>query len=284
MNLFRIIVLINILLFYCGRGFSQEEAGNRYVVRSTLWGLGVSNIFDTYLSPLEYKGPEMRFMHERMRMTGLMDGKVSTQSIIQFNISQTKNISKTARSYTGMMNWSYAMHYQHRASDNFKILFGPMIDTNLGFIYNTRNSNNPAQAKAYLSLDASAMAIYKLKIKNYPIIARYQMNLPVMGMAFSPEYGQSYYEIFSLGHHGRNVLFTSFHNAPSLRQILTLDFPLGKSLIRMGYLCDIQQFRLNNLKSHMYSHNFMIGFVRSFFLVSGKNRGKVNISLNPFLF
>lgn len=284
MNLFRIIVLINILLFYCGRGFSQEEAGNRYVVRSTLWGLGVSNIFDTYLSPLEYKGPEMRFMHERMRMTGLMDGKVSTQSIIQFNISQTKNISKTARSYTGMINWSYAMHYQHRASDNFKILFGPMIDTNLGFIYNTRNSNNPAQAKAYLSLDASAMAIYKLKIKNYPIIARYQMNLPVMGMAFSPEYGQSYYEIFSLGHHGRNVLFTSFHNAPSLRQMLTLDFPLGKSLIRTGYLCDIQQFRLNNLKSHMYSHNFMIGFVRSFFLVSGKNRGKVNNSLNPFLF
>lgn len=284
MNLFRIIVLINILLFYCGRGFSQEETGNRYVVRSTLWGLGVSNIFDTYLSPLEYKGPEMRFMHERMRMTGLMDGKVSTQSIIQFNISQTKNISKTARSYTGMINWSYAMHYQHRASDNFKILFGPMIDTNLGFIYNTRNSNNPAQAKAYLSLDASAMAIYKLKIKNYPIIARYQMNLPVMGMAFSPEYGQSYYEIFSLGHHGRNVLFTSFHNAPSLRQMLTLDFPLGKSLIRTGYLCDVQQFKLNNLKSHMYSHNFMIGFVRSFFLVSGKNRGKVNISLNPFLF
>ena len=84
-----------------------------------------------------------------------------------------------------------------------------MIDLNGGFIYNLRNSNNPAQAKAYGSIDASAMAIYKFKIGNYPLVLRYQANLPLMGLMFSPEYGQSYYEIFSLGHGGKNILFTS---------------------------------------------------------------------------
>ena len=283
MSRLRIIVTISILLSLCSGILAQSRVdGDRYIVRSNLFGIGVANVFDTYLSPLEYKGPEFRFMHERMRMTGIMNGNVSSQSIVQFNVSSAKNISKSANSYSGMFNWSYALHYQYKVNKDFKLLFGPMLDTNVGFIYNTRNSNNPAQAKAYMSFDASAMAIYKLRIKNYPITARYQIHLPVLGTAFSPEYGQSYYEIFTLGHRGKNVLFTSLHNAPSFRQLLTFDFPIGNSLIRTGYLCDIQQFKLNNLKSHFYSHNFMIGFVRNFFLVSGKNRNKVSDSLNPF--
>ena len=276
------IIFTGILLLYSSGILAQNEGTGNYTVRSTLFGAGMSNVFDTYLSPLEYKGPELRFMHERMRMTGIMNRRFSTQSIVQFNVSSTQNISKSAKSYSGMLNWSYALHYQHRINDDFKLLFGPMADVNMGFVYNTRNSNNPAQAKAYMSLDASAMAIYKLRIRNYPVVARYQMNIPLAGIAFSPEYGQSYYEIFSLGHSGRNVLFTSLYNAPSFRQMLTLDFPLGRTLIRTGYLCDIQQFKLNNIKSHMYSHCFMIGFVRNFFLVSGKNRMNVSESLNPF--
>ena len=282
MNMLRAIIFTGILLLSSSGILAQNEVTGNYTVRSTLFGAGVSNVFDTYLSPLEYKGPELRFMHERMRMAGIMNRRFSTQSIVQFNVSSTQNISKSAKSYSGLLNWSYALHYQYRINDDFKLLFGPMADVNIGFVYNTRNSNNPAQAKAYMSLDASAMAIYKLKIGNYPVVARYQMNIPFAGVAFSPEYGQSYYEIFSLGHGGRNVLFTSLYNAPSFRQMLTLDFPLGRTLIRTGYLCDIQQFKLNNIKSHMYSHCFMIGFVRNFFLVSGKNRMNVSESLNPF--
>lgn len=114
------------------------------------------------------------------------------------------------------------------------------------------------------------------------MVVRYQANLPFMGVMFSPEYGQSYYEIFSLGHGGRNVLFTSFHNAPSLRQMLTLDFPVGKTIMRAGYLCDIQQAKVNNLKSHFYSHNFMIGFVRNFHMIRGKNRISLPSKVTPF--
>lgn len=282
MNRIKFIITMCILLLCGSRIFAQNVNGDKYVMRSTLLGTGISNVFDTYLSPLEYKGPELRFMHERMHMTGVMDGKVSTQSVVQLNLAYTKNISKTAKSYAGMFNWTYAMHYQYKVNNDLKLLFGPMLDVNAGFVYNNRNSNNPAQAKAYVSFDASAMAIYKFRIKHCPMTVRYQINLPVLGVAFSPEYGQSYYELFSLGHGGRNVLFTSFHNAPSFRQMLTLDFPVGKSVIRTGYLCDIQQFKLNNLKSHMYSHNFMIGFVRSFYMISGKIRNRVSESFNPF--
>lgn len=264
---------------------AQEDSlrATRYVMRSTLFGVGHSNVFETYLSPLEYTGTEVRFLHESMRMTRLLGGKVSGQSLIQVNASYNKNISQTAEMYAGLVNWSYALHYQFRMNDDkLKILVGPMLDLNGGVVYNRRNSNNPAQAKAYGGLGASGMLIYKFRIARYPLTVRYQANLPLLGVMFSPEYGESYYEIFSLGNGGRNVVFTSLHNNPSLRQMVTLDFPIRNVTMRMGYVCDIQQSKVNNLKSHAYSHDFMIGFVRNLYLLRGKNRISMPLKVTPF--
>ena len=264
---------------------AQEDSlrATRYVMRSTLFGVGHSNVFETYLSPLEYTGTEVRFLHESMRMTRLLGGKVSGQSLIQVNASYNKNISQTAEMYAGLVNWSYALHYQFRMNDDkLKILVGPMLDLNGGVVYNRRNSNNPAQAKAYGGLGASGRLLYKFRIARYPLTVRYQANLPLLGVMFSPEYGESYYEIFSLGNGGRNVVFTSLHNNPSLRQMVTLDFPIRNVTMRVGYVCDIQQSKVNNLKSHAYSHDFMIGFVRNLYLLRGKNRISMPLKVTPF--
>ncbi|GAA6346678.1 hypothetical protein CE91St6_02540 [Phocaeicola dorei] len=251
-------------------------------MRATLYGVGFTNILDTYLSPMEYTGPEIRILRESMRMTKLMNGNVSVQSLFQANLSLTENKAETSNEMSGMVNWNYALHYQFRLTENLKILAGPMLDLNGGFIYNMRNSNNPAQAKAYVNLAASGMVIYRFHIGNYPLIARYQANLPVMGVMFSPEYGQSYYEIFSLKNGGKNVLFTSLHNQPSLRQLVTLDFPIRSVNMRFGYLCDIQQAKVNNLKSHIWSHAFMIGFVKNFYLLKGKNKVAMPSRVSPY--
>lgn len=263
---------------------AQEDSlkATRYVMRSTLIGAGKANVFDTYLSPIEYEGPGVRLMHESMRMTRLMDGKVSLQSLLQVNFSYTKNPSKTGKMYAGLVNWNYALHYQFRIDDRLKILFGPMLDLNGGFIYNVRNSNNPAQAKAYANIDASAMLIYKFKIAGYPMAVRYQANLPLLGAMFSPEYGESYYEMFSLGNDGKHVVFTSLHNNPSLRQMLTLDIPVRRLVMRVGYVCDLQQAKVNSLKTHVYSHDFMVGFVKNIYLLKGKRKVSMPHNITPY--
>ena len=92
------------------------------------------------------------------------------------------------------------------------------------------------------------MAIWNLRIKNYPLTLRYQVNLPLMGVMFSPHYGQSYYEIFSLGNSSGVVKFTSLHNQPSLRQMLTADFPMGRAKMRFAYIWDAQQSHVNDIK------------------------------------
>ena len=93
-----------------------------------------------------------------------------------------------------------------------------------------------------------------------------------MGVMFSPHYGQSYYEIFSLGNSSGVVKFTSLHNQPSLRQMLTADFPVERAKIRLGYIWDTQQSKVNDIKTHTYSHVFMVGFVKDLYLLRNKRK------------
>ena len=254
-----------------GNGTDSLQA-TRYVTRATMYGVGYTNVFDTYLSPQEYKGIEFRISRETMRMTTLGDGNVSVQNFFQANLAYTHNRVDNNNTFAGLVNWNYGLHYQFRITDNFKLLAGGMGDFNGGFVYNLRNTNNPASARAYINLDVSGMAIWNLRIKNYPLTLRYQVNLPLMGVMFSPHYGQSYYEIFSLGNSSGVVKFTSLHNQPSLRQMLTADFPVGRAKMRFAYIWDAQQSHVNDIKTHTYSHVFMVGFVKELYLLKNKRK------------
>ena len=176
---------------------AQEDSlkASRYLMRATLYGVGYSNVYDTYLSPQEYKGMDFRVTRETMRMTTLFDGNVSAQNFFQANLSYTHNRADNNNTFAGLVNWNYGLHYQFRITENFKLLAGGLADFNGGFVYNLRNTNNPASAKAYINLDASGMAIWHVKVKNVPLTLRYQLNVPVAGVLFSPNYGQSYYSI-----------------------------------------------------------------------------------------
>lgn len=261
-------------ILFCLNGVISAQTdslqANRYITRATSYGVGHTNILDTYLSPQDYRGIEGRMMRESMKMTKLFNGRVSSQNLFQANVAYTHNQADNNNAFSGLINWNYGLHYQFRVTENLKLLAGGMSDVNFGFIYNLRNSNNPASAKAYINLAASGMAIYRFKIKRYPIAVRYQANIPFVGVMFSPNYGQSYYEIFSLGNHDGIVKLTSFKNQPAIRQQLSVDLPVHYYKVRLSYLCDIQQANVNLIKSHTYSNIFMIGLVKDVYLVRNK--------------
>ena len=94
------------------------------------------------------------------------------------------------------------------------------------------------------------MAIYKLCLWNRIFTLRYQANIPFLGLMFSPNYGQSYYEIFSLGNYDHNICLTNTFQAFSINQLFSLDIPIYNALLRIGYLGSIQQNQINNLKQH----------------------------------
>lgn len=246
----------------------SEEKNNPYPVNEgTLVGVGGHNLKDTYLSPgknMNYTGVGLRILNERMKVVRLANYNVSRQQILNVDIAFTDNPTETATNFAGFIDYSLGYHYRFKPLPQLKILAGSSIRGMGGLIYNTRNGNNPTSAKADIDLNLSFMTIYGLNIGDYPLTFCYQMELPFLGVFFSPHYGQSYYEIFNLGNYSGVVKANSFHNKFSIRNYLTIDFPIRHITVRAGYLHSYYYTDVNNLQTHILSHSFVIGLVKEF--------------------
>jgi hypothetical protein len=261
-------VIVCCLLLPCN---AQETIPLSY--QSTLIGWGKTKVYDTYLSPLQYSGNNLGLIHERMKMTGLFNGNVSVQHLFNLEASETKNRSGTATDYTGSLEYGFGMHYRFKPVHSLQIFAGLQADGLFGGIYNTRNGNNPATAKVNVNLNLSGMAAYRFQLKNQPVQLRYQLNVPFIGVLFSPEFGQSYYEI-GLGVPADLVHFASFHNQLAMRNLFSIEFPFERCTLRLAYMNWIYETRVNDLDTRILSNSVYIGISKNFFTVSGKKNNK----------
>lgn len=253
--------ILPIISLFLPLAISAQGESPTKVTRSTMIGIGGMNRLDTYLSPIDYKGTSLRFISSVMREHKC---EWDMQYTYEGNIDYTSNPSDNANQIAGSFDFTYAlMHRWEMLDGRLKLRAGGMGTLDIGFAYNMRNSgNNPAQGYASLSLGGEGMASYTFPLWHRSFIVSYEARLPLLGIAFSPNYGQSYYEMFSLGNYDHNIVMTSIAT-PSLRQMVALDVPLTeKAALRLGYLADIRQGKPNNLKQHIYSNSFIIGVTR----------------------
>ncbi len=241
--------------------------GARPVERATMYGLGWANEYDTYLSPQEYRGIEFRLSRESLRRTPWGGGRWVRQTFFQGYANYTHNHVDNNNALGALVNWNWGLLRDFPVADGLRLQAGGLADLSGGFLWNFRNGNNPANARAAVAVDAAVGAVWDFRLRQVPFRLRYQLDVPLIGAMFSPHYGQSYYEIFSQGHAKGVVRFTSLHNRPSWRHRLSLDFPVGRARMRFTYLWDVQQAEVNHLRTHAYSHVFMVGFVKRFTLI-----------------
>ena len=108
---------------------------------------------------------------------------MSVQNLFQANIGYTHNRADNNNTFAGLVNWNYGLHYQFRITENFKLLAGALADINGGFVYNLRNTNNPASARAFINLDASGMAIWHISSAIFSaiyLVAAAEADVPIM--------------------------------------------------------------------------------------------------------
>lgn len=248
---------------------SQEKTDSfslKSVNQSTLFGIGKAFLNDTYLSPLKYSGTSMSLLHERIQGTSFFNEKLLLQQQFQLQIAITENPTATASEYYGNIYYTITGFYPLLKTTDFRLYGGGGWEASLGGIYNARNSNNPGSLKVSTNLNLSAMALYNWRIFTF----RWQLSTPVSGMFFSPEYGHSYYEIFSLGNNKGTIHFGSFHNQPALRNYFTVDVPVGNVTLRTGYLGNYYKTNVNELTTRIISHQFMIGLAAESLNFGGK--------------
>lgn len=275
-----------LIVFFLGTtlpALAQTEEAYHSVNEGTIIGVGGYNLKDTYLSPgedMKYGGWGLRVLNERMKLLKLADGQISRQQIFSVDVATSTNPASTANNLAGFVDYTLAYHYRFQVLPELKILTGASAHGMLGFIYNTRNGNNPASAKMDIDLNISALAIYSFQIKDYPLTIRYQMEIPFSGVLFSPHKLQSYYEIFSQGNTSGIIKYNSFHNKFAIKNYLTIDFPIASYTVRAGYLGSYYYTDVNDIQSHIISNSFMIGIVKEFVSFGGKraqrNANKLN--------
>ena len=230
---------------------------------------GAANSLDTYLSPLTYRGTELRFTSQTVHNR---PGRNWTYSLTH----GLRLARETMRTNDGVRlegGYDFSYSWQRKIVNRtvgywgrLMVTAGAGVDATVGFRYNAQNSNNPAQAEAAVCFTPAMAADWRFFLvspksgRRRALGLRYEAAVPLVGMMFSPAFGQSYYEIFSRGNYDHNLCTIWVGNAPSLRQRLLFNFKLLKRHFFIGYEGDYRQARVNDIKYHRYTNAAVLGW------------------------
>lgn len=234
--------------------------------------LGISGVaqWDTYLSNERYHGGGLTLASQISRPTHWMQRRLYVQHLTQGNLAIAEPRSDKHKTINGFFHWQVAWLYHFLGSKEsgskergWELNAGGGVQTRLGFVYNTLGGNNPASARAAVNIIVSGQARYHFGLWHKPFTAALQADVPLTGLFFTPDYGQSYYEIFSLGHYSHNVQMANPFRAFQANMLLTLDCHLkARTALRVGYQGQFMQSKANGLKTQDFYHNVLVGFVR----------------------
>ncbi len=267
---FCIVLLLFCALALCGAKaqsvrlpFATTDSLCHVKTTLTEWGVGGANLLDTYLSPLTYTGTDFAINHHTERLAHWGKGRVTVNAQYGGHYAYVQSPTDDGKDFDAELTLSGGWHYNWRPTNHWRLAIGGLLELSGGFTYNTRNSNNPAQGRLGTALLASGVAEYYFRFFKKRATVRLQLDGQLAGVQFSPEYGQSYYEIFSLGHTNGIIHFTHPGNCPSARTQLHVVLPIKRSNISVGYQADIRQSKLGGLKRHAWRNVLMIGYVRN---------------------
>lgn len=245
--------------------------------KSTDWqlGLGLGYVYDDYLSPLPHQGNSLLFSYGTAQP--LNWGLPKTQGLTFEDAKWTNQFSFSVNPiYSKSQAGSRMLHGNADIRDNLirKIVHQPDWSASIGgFLalggggrYCLVNGNNPASLDLYLDLGVTALTDYRFSLLNKPMKLTYQGSLSLSGIAFSPEYAESYYEIFYLGNETNILKYTQPLNNQHWRQQLSLDIPLSrrKSSLRLNLRNDGHVTLYNNIRTRVLSTHFSAGYIRYF--------------------
>lgn len=233
----------------------------RYVRSGGVVGIGfMPTCFDTYLSPNRYAGLLIDVGLEQWHRANRGDGRLFVQTFSHTTVG-LGTCAVSSSELLAMEDLSYALPWQWYENDWLRLYAGGEAQMRLGGIWNTRNSNNPANVKAGVHVGGMAMAEFRYRLGRLPVRSAVTFDMPLLGAVFSPEYTQSYYELFYLGSDTPCIHFASLHNGLSGRGMLVTDITLRNSILRLSLMEDNYRWQTSTNRYALHTFTLGVGFV-----------------------
>jgi len=252
----------------------HAQSGN---LKSWVWQLGAGNtyLYDDYLSPLPHEGASLLFSSTATKPLkwGLADSPdhsfENAKWTNQFNLTLTSVYAQSkagSNMFHGNMELKNSLIRQVFHRPNWSASAGTFLLLGSGGRYCLQNGNNPGSLDAYLDFGLTVLGNYSFIFWQKPFKLTYQGSLALSGLAFSPEYAESYFEIFYLKNNKNILKYTHPLNNQHWMQQLSLDVPLAhrKSSLRLSICNDGHVTLFNSIRTRVLSTHFSAGYIRYF--------------------
>ena len=253
-----------------GADVQSDNAGEetvRPVNSSYMFEAGSSHLADTYLSPLKYTGWNAAFQYERLQAMKFKPDAWRQQLLIGIEVNVAENPARNADMYYGNLSASWGMLRVWHLPCGLSLAAGGSAGVNIGGLYNKRNGNNPAAAKADVTVNATGYATWKTRLWRMPVMLRWQTTLPLTGVFFSPEYDELYYEIYLGNRHGlvHGAWPGNFFRWDNL---VTADLDFSTTRLRLGFRSRILSTEVCHITTRIFSYAFVLGVTGDWLSVS----------------
>ena len=238
----------------------KAQTVERPVLSAYTLEAGSAHLAETYLSPLKHSGWNIALGYERMQAMRFSPERWVMQLQGRLALQRTNNPARNARMWNIDLDIRWGMAHRWRLADGWTVSAGGSTGIDLGAFYNPRNSNNPVAAKAAWTVNALGSLSWNTRLASLPVCLRYQAELPLTGIFFSPAYGELYYEIY-LGNHKNLVRGAWPGNYFGLNNLLTADLRFGRTTMRLGYRCNILSTKASHIVTRRVEHCAVIGIV-----------------------
>ncbi len=252
--------------FVC-HGATPEAEVIRPVNSSWMLDAGSAHVADTYLSPLKYTGWNASFEYERLQAMKFSPERWRQQLHVGVEFSDADNRAGNGSMLYGNLYARWGMLHVWRMPCRFTLAAGGSAGADIGGIYNNRNGNNPAAAKVDVTANLTGWATWETTVGRMPVMFRWQTTMPLIGMFFSPEYDELYYEMYLGNRHG--LLHCAWPgNFFSWDNLVTADLDFATTRLRVGFRSRIYSTEVNRITTRIFSYSFVLGVTGDWFSVS----------------
>lgn len=253
-----LVTFLSVLI--SGSAIRAEEKNAPQPIRS-LWMLSVGHeeARDNYLSLVRFSGTGVSLSGEWEKMFPSSPDRIGMRFDGDLGVGSMLNGGRTQRMYDLDAGFGWGMFRKWVPDESWSLKLGGRCGIGAGMLYLMGNGNNPVSARGVIDLSLTGSVSYSFRIRSKRLSVCDSFRIPVAGLFFSPQYGESYYEIY-LGNRRGLVHFGYPGNRFCICNRLSVAYPFRRRYaVEAGYGIEYTSQRADNLTTRIARHSFVIG-------------------------